>query len=305
MMWVALAVVVGFFGAALWWWLARRNTRSGASPLYSIVLLLRTPKPLNAEILAYHAGVVLGEPVRAGGDGDGPCVLGEAPHFVLMRGTDVFLIHSVPSPYSEDVPAGLRDLRLRKAYEEHSAWLSMDILRGENATAENWRIVGRMLARLVGPDCVALCDGLEGRFAICGESTTEQLASDDPRTAVFGRSDYVPFVLVDNEQALAEAKRTAQARWPEFASAFVAGEGDAFSVKVPITVEAVTEHIWVDVSAIDGETLRGELGNEPMTLAGLRLGSAVTVARADVEDWVIQRGNGYEGGFSVSAVMEG
>lgn len=111
--------------------------------------------------------------------------------------------------------------------------------------------------------------------------------------------------MVDNEQALAEAKRTGQARWPEFASAFVAGEGDAFSVKVPITVEEVTEHIWVDVSAIDGETVRGELGNEPMNLAGLRLGSAVTVARADVEDWVIQRGNGYEGGFSVSAVMEG
>lgn len=149
MMWVALAVAVGV-GAALWWWLARRNARSAASPLFSIVLLLRTPKPLNAEILAYHAGVVLGEPVRAGGDGDGPCVLGEAPHFVLMRGTDVFLIHSVPSPYSEGVPAGLRDLRLRKAYEDHTAWLSMDILRGENATAENWRIVGRMLARLVG-----------------------------------------------------------------------------------------------------------------------------------------------------------
>lgn len=72
------------------------------------------------------------------------------------------------------------------AMREHKAWLSMDILDPESVTPENYRIIGRVLAHLAGPDCLALYHPPSGKLVPCLAETGTKLSSDDPIQAVFG-----------------------------------------------------------------------------------------------------------------------
>jgi uncharacterized protein YegJ (DUF2314 family) len=81
--------------------------------------------------------------------------------------------------------------------------------------------------------------------------------------------------------AVAECRR----RWPEFVAAFEARSGEHFTVKAPITHGDHTEFIWIEVTALENDVIYGTLGNEPVRLGPLKLGSKVRTAVADLNDW--------------------
>lgn len=122
---------------------------------------------------------------------------------------------------------------------------------------------------------------------------------------MFGEIPNSPVVNADAEDAeLAEAKRVAQRRWKEFCDAFASNSGNGFSVKAPITRDDRTEHIWVDVEEITSLCVWGLLGNEPVQLPGLRLGSRVEVPLGDIEDWSYLRDGKTIGGFSIAVLLK-
>jgi uncharacterized protein YegJ (DUF2314 family) len=137
-----------------------------------------------------------------------------------------------------------------------------------------------LLAALVGASC--------GGGDEAAETNVVALAEDDPK--------------------IAAAKEEAQRRWPEFeASVRAATPGAEHAVKVAFpTEDGSREHLWVQVTAIDGESVRGTIDNEPIADIGHEYGDPVTVQRAEVEDWIVrENGEIAKGYFSEEAVESG
>jgi len=104
------------------------------------------------------------------------------------------------------------------------------------------------------------------------------------------------------DAAAAEARK----RWPEFVEEFNKREANvAYAVKFSLPIKGGgVEHIWMQVTAIDGSTIRGELGNDPVADLGLKLGDAVTTTVDQLEDWMVGRGEGnLKGLFSVPVLQ--
>ena len=88
------------------------------------------------------------------------------------------------------------------------------------------------------------------------------------------------------EAAVAEARRR---RWPEFATLFETRDPASqrpFIVKAPFTSGEDTEHMWIVVTAIEGDAIRGTLANHPHHLLEFQEGQEVTVDAATLTDWL-------------------
>jgi len=308
---IVIVVVAGF-----WLWRKNRMRASAEEEPASIVVLLQKPRPLNVQVLAQLLSQASGRSVRAIGTDDPPdrsnrpvgdMVAGASPHFIANVGGTSFVIHNLSSPYVEDPIAAsetISDLRLRKAMREHKAWISMDVLKNREATSAAYRVVARVMANFAGPDCLALYHPPLNRLVPCTEETVERLKSDDPIKAVFQDLDLVPVIPIEDDPRLRSAEAEARRRFPEFEAAFTKKDGTNFSVKARISSETNSEHIWVAVDTIARDVIRGRLGNEPVDLGQLKIGSKVEVQRDKIEDWSFMRGGAPVGLFTVPVIQE-
>lgn len=145
-------------------------------------------------------------------------------------------------------------------------------------------ILGMMVAVLVGG---------------CGSTPTREVVrGGDEKVIGYSTSD------AEMNAAIETAKRTLN----EFITKFKSDKsGKAiYIVKVALpTSSGSREHIWVDNLSFQGGRFRGNLANDPIDLPGLKLGSKVEFAPADVTDWAIHREDGQvEGGFTIK-VLDG
>jgi uncharacterized protein YegJ (DUF2314 family) len=315
---------------AIQWWIAAaliailiirrvlRRRKPADLPPAAIVVLRCAPRPMNAQFLADLMGRVTERSVCGIGPDDatdpndqrpiGDMVAGASPHFVArIDGTD-FLIHNVSRPYMND-PArackSIREMRTQKAVAEHTAWLSVEVLHPQAVTEDNYRIVGRAVAELIDQDSLALYHPPLNRFASWTmEECVEKLRTDDPIREVFQETGLIPVIPVASDPRLAAAEEEARRRFPEFEAAFRQNDGSNFSIKAKITVEDRSEHIWIQVDTITDGHVTGALGNEPVNLPGLKMGSKVDVEIGQVEDWAFTRGKELTGGFTVKILMQ-
>jgi uncharacterized protein YegJ (DUF2314 family) len=95
----------------------------------------------------------------------------------------------------------------------------------------------------------------------------------------------------------------ARRRFPEFEDAFRSGDATDFSVKALISSADNAEHIWIEVEEITEGKIVGRLGNEPVRLDGLRLGSRVEIEKSQVEDWAFRSGDTPIGMFTVPVIQ--
>ena len=288
------------------------------APPFGIVLLLDAPRVAEVEALAQSFSRATGRAVipvipdnpravRTGHLSPGDVVVAVPPTCVVHIDGTMFLVHSVDKPYfgdAEEVAQQLDVLREQQALLRHGAWISVELLHEEAISPENYRIVGKVTADLLGPDCLLLFHPESGGLMLPGPDTAAQLCSDTPLESVFGAaSPEVPVVCVDDDPRLQEAAEEARRRFPEFARAFAEGAGEDFCVKARLEVGDDAEHIWIDVESIAGTVVRGQLGNNPVNLEGLSAGSPVHVDASAIEDWVFRRDGEPEGLFSVPILM--
>jgi uncharacterized protein YegJ (DUF2314 family) len=301
----------------LWSWIkglfgkGSQDDEDEGKPLISLVLLLREPRYLDAEMLARQASAAWDKKISTDdSEGNDGFVAGESPAFILHLGEFFFLVNNFSTPYVDDPEAAAKemaDLRLSKAMAEHRAWLSVDMLgeaEGE-MLAKAYRHIGKLIAALADTECLAIYSPATSRLNVYDAALDEQLRGPDP-LKLFAEPTFVPVVTVpDDDPRMQAAVDEARRRWPEFVAAFEKRkEGEHFAVKSRFTEGEEVEWMWSSVTAIENDVILGVLDNDPVDIKKIKAGSRVRIPVADVGDWVCVRGDDMEGGFTIKVVAD-
>jgi uncharacterized protein YegJ (DUF2314 family) len=99
-------------------------------------------------------------------------------------------------------------------------------------------------------------------------------------------------------EALQAARKKGRDTLPRFVSLMRSGMKATFLVKFPLTQNGHTEHIWLQVTDMQGGDFVGLLANEPVNGTKYKIGQAMTVTNADVEDWMVRTADAIYGGYS-------
>lgn len=236
-------------------------------------------------------------------------------HFMVRIPEGLFAVLVSDKPYIEN-PAefargSIRDKRLRSAVERHVAWVSVDLMDAEDDTEYRlgaYRIIGRILASMAGPDCLAIyCPELQR----CNEfdpGLIETLCGEDP-LHLFDEPTFEPVIEIsDNHPRMADAVREAVDRWPEFVEAFTTSssiERERFIVKAEFREGRKSEFMWVSVRDILGDTVSGTLMNDPHELLEVHRGAEVTFTLDRLNDWIYPGDDGsHIGGFTLDVLAD-
>lgn len=308
---IGIAVAVMSF-VGIWLYLRRRRKRTDR--MISLVALLREPMAFDPVVLAKIASRAwnadLGDGISEGEDGFVVCV---GIVNMIAHGNRHYLLNCIPAPYAEDLDAAselIVDLRIRRLFLEHRAWFSCDVLGVDGATsaeeiADCYRQLAKLFAEFLDENCLLIYVPDTGRAYSINDETQRSLQSDDPLAAL-AETLTGPVIHVSADDPLMnEAVAKARQGWPQFVAAFETSAGENFSIKAPVSHADITEFIWVQLTALEGDRCYGMLGNEPANLSPLKLGSKVSVALADLNDWcyIDSQGN-LQGGFTIAAVQE-
>jgi len=250
--------------------------------------------------------------IRMPTPGDNTHKQGEIERFMIKVDVGVFAVLSSTRPYMNTHHAAaqrdIRDKRLRTAIDEHSAWISVDLMGDPGSVEEKdaaYRSIARMLAAMTGPDCVAICCP---ERQLCNEfdpGLIELLRSDNP-LSLFDDPTFAPVIEVSNDDPeLKAAVETALQRWPEFVQARQAADDDdtRFLAKAEFSDGDNSEFMWVQVNFADQQKIEGLLVNEPHELDHVHCGQAVTVEIDKLNDWIYPGKNGnMVGGFTLDII---
>jgi uncharacterized protein YegJ (DUF2314 family) len=286
-------------------------------PAVSLVLLRSSPRYLEPVILAHalsnawglkiyahHGSEPPASPTLPGYDGfvadTGPFYIA----FVTKPSNAFFVIHNHEANYFDDpeaMAAKVPNLRFRDVIRNHQAWLSVDLL--DNASpaimAQAYHFIGKAISALADDATLALLCPQQSYFNLWSEALDEKLCGPDPLSA-FKEEVKAPIIGVKEDSGVAEATAEARRRWPEFAEAFQrrGKDGGPFIVKAPFTTGDHTEHMWLEVFALEPEYVHGHLANDPFYHPTLKKGSQVEVPVTEVSDWVFPENDEPVGNFT-------
>lgn len=236
-------------------------------------------------------------------------------HFMVRIPQGLFSVLVADRPYIDNprkfAQDAIRDKRLRNAVENHKAWLSVDLM--DDATdpdraSEAYDVIGKILAALAGPDCLAIyCPEMQR----CNEfdfSLIETLSEGDP-LRLFDEPTFEPIIEIsDNDPRMAAAVAEAVSRWPEFVEAFrncADDDRERFIVKAEFREGKRCEYMWVTVDSIDEDGVRGTLMNDPHELLDIHRGADVHFELDRLNDWIYPDKDGeHVGGFTLDVLAE-
>ncbi len=299
------------------WFQSQFSRRRNITPIVSFVLLLREPRPLTIGDLAATVRRALGIEIWTGFDeprGDNYILEEVEPSYIVQLKERTFRVTNSPTPYlseSEWTAVEIAEPRLRRAVVEHRAWLSVNLLRGDwkgyvldpDEVHAAYRIIGPLVAELADDVALVLIEHETGRMNVYGPALDAELRGPDPRHALIVPAHILAPAIKDDDPRMIAAVEEARDRWSEFVDAFDHRRpGQVFSAKVWIAEGAVSESMWVSVTALEGDYLYGKLDNTPIRLRNARLGSRIRAAVADLNDWTFLEANRLRGGFTIEVL---
>lgn len=142
-----------------------------------------------------------------------------------------------------------------------------------------------------------------GTLLGCGvygcEQRTGSAAVTDPSQGVVG-------VASDDAEMNAAIAR-ARSSVSRFTAAFASEDPGLsfFSVKKPYAQRSGgKEHIWIDVTEIVGDTIRGTIADDPVDIAGMRFGDAVELTADEITDWMyVNAAREVVGGYTIRVLV--
>ena len=295
-------------------------SRPAERQLTSIVLLLDRPARLKAASLAAAFELATGRRVvaesaertasrpaeSAPAEEDG-FVVGEPPIFVARVGDSIFTVNDFAKRYFEDAGAEARlPAEAAAAVRAHRAWLSVDAmaLDTDDERRAAYRTIGRVLAELWSERVVGVVVPQQRRTLVLAAhpNVRDALKTEDPLWSLHSIAMVVDVGPDDAEMnaAIAEARR----RWPEFVAALRAKPDVERYVKLAWRDGEEVEHIWAKVERVEDGKVTATIDNQPRSVRNLKQGQRVTVAEAEVEDWLWQEGGKMVGGFTVEVLRK-
>lgn len=278
------------------------------TPLISLVHLRRRQRYLEPAVLAEALSEawnlkISATDVNSNGDdedddnGEDGFVGGEGSIYVVVLRKPVamvFTLHNHDTPYFDD-PEGVvqrvTNLRLAKIIEEHESWLSVDLVRAEeSAMAENaaYPMIGKAIAALADEDTLGIFCPQHNYINLWSSELEADLAGDNP-LLVFRQEVKAPVIGVPDGEDIETAMAKAREQWPDFVAAFHSRQPDdiRYAVKAPFLAEnGQTEHMWLQVFALEPEYAHGHLMSEPFHCRKLKKGAQVEVPVGEISDWL-------------------
>lgn len=189
-----------------------------------------------------------------------------------------------------------------RAFIAHRGWVGVDFVAGDKPD-DMYGLLGQIAAELITPSASLV---FIPALSLVARPTAELTEAMRQGRWIDRLEVLVPSMLhtrPQDDEALAAAADEARSRFDEFAIAFEEGSGREFSVKFPFTDGAQTEHMWIAVESINGDSILGTLGNQPGIVTNVREGDPVTRTLDELEDWLYMDGETMVGGFSVRVLL--
>jgi uncharacterized protein YegJ (DUF2314 family) len=226
---------------------------------------------------------------------------------VLTNSGSGFGVISAHRPYADD-PAttaeSIDELRRRHLFAEHNAWLAVDIMNGESSPS-TFQMMGKLMAELSGPDCLMLYSTTDQLLEPWHDELANMLRGPDPMAALCSSGNPPVIGTEADDPALLAAAAEARRRWPEFTAAFHSGDKscERFTVKAPfVTSKDGVEWMWIEVVSMLNGKIQGAVGNDPVDVPGVQLGSPVEVDQDQIQDWLYLRKGTVVGCFTAKAL---
>ena len=265
----------------------------------TLVVFLSKPRELTEQSL--QKAMAKEFPKLFGKGGAGFVVVREGMTVVGLNDAVVVLTFN---PKAKIDPDSLGEMRVRKAIKDHQVMLHMWTSGAIDAKAERQRQQhhARIAAALWQDDCLALSWYCNLAIVPAHTDLLEQLRAADPvaKTLDVG---VVPVVEAVDEKAMEKAIAMARKTWPEAWKK--SQSGVQVSAKFPFPTRAGSvEHIWVSVAKVAGDQVQGTIGNEPVDIEGVELGSEVTCKLSELSDWIYFENGEVIGGFTVKVLQK-
>ncbi|AZO77379.1 hypothetical protein BLM15_06980 [Bosea sp. Tri-49] len=112
----------------------------------------------------------------------------------------------------------------------------------------------------------------------------------------------VDFRSSDREmnRAIEQARNTL----PDFVALYRSGKGERHAVKVAIPYDRGREHIWMNLTAVEGDVFVGKIANDPVHLDNLNRGDGYRAGSAMVSDWNYMSGGQMYGSYTTRVAIK-
>lgn len=199
-----------------------------------------------------------------------------------------------------EVFSDVRDLALQKALMRHVAWIS---IKAEVEQVADPKPALDALPKLTS----ALCDETtliiwrtaDDLMIIPSDEVLVLLAEGQEEEAMT-KIRWDTALRAEHGDGLEAAIEEARRRFPEFATAFEKSiEREPFLAKFPFADDnGGNEHMWVNVTQVEGNTVTGQLANAPFNIKGLKEGAIVERNAEELSDWMYIEGEQLFGMFT-------
>jgi len=277
-------------------------------PLISVVLHFRQPITLPDELLRTAITRAWGRDVRKDLNEH---IVNRAPIcFVKFDGMVLLLSNAAkpycPAEYLEQALSEFPEMRQKKIVKEHKAFLAIDLQdpRAPRKSVKDqcYRRMCRLAAEFVDDNCMGVYFPETGHLRPNDTQVKSALSGDRPLQEMTEWGEPPVVLIEDHDPRLQEAVTQARRRWTDFVQAFEAGlPNEGFAVKALFSDGEAGEWMWVAVSSINAEEIRGTLGNSPVNVLSVHEGDSVTVQASEIGDWVYSDGKQLVGGFSLAS----
>ena len=108
----------------------------------------------------------------------------------------------------------------------------------------------------------------------------------------------------ENDTAMNEAIAKAGQTFGFFVENWQTMKSDSAAFKIHVKIDDGAEHIWFSPVSVYQDQLVGICANEPVNIAGLKMGEQRTFSRDDLSDWMILDGNQCHGGYTIEVMSK-
>jgi uncharacterized protein YegJ (DUF2314 family) len=106
-----------------------------------------------------------------------------------------------------------------------------------------------------------------------------------------------------DDQEMNAAMRRGQATLPRFEAIWAKKKPARYTVKIPLVTGPNTEYVWVEITSISTNLMKGRLASNPRLTDEFQYGQELSISKSSVRDWMVEDGNEVWGGYTNRVIL--